>query len=124
MLFRSEDKKGGWIAGYDATASGDDDGLVKKTRDEDNYTATTEYGRTDRLEEQKRYGSNINKDSSMTHGEKIETEKEGTHKLHAYGNIGVTTTQEMIKQERKIDLFNVYDIIIEDFKMRFCILIY
>lgn len=40
------------------------------------------------------------------------------------GNIGVTTTQTMIKEEREIDLFNIYDAIIASFKNRFCLLIY
>lgn len=44
--------------------------------------------------------------------------------IHARGNIGVTTTQQMIEQERNIAKFNIYDIITEEFKMRFCILVY
>lgn len=40
------------------------------------------------------------------------------------GNIGVTTTQAMLEEERKAAVFNVYDYIIEAFKKRFCILIY
>lgn len=42
----------------------------------------------------------------------------------AFGNIGVTTTQAMIRQEREIDKFNIYDVIIEDFIKRFCLLVY
>ena len=60
----------------------------------------------------------------MTHGEQIATTNEGSHELHAHGNIGVTTTQKLIREQRDVELFNLYDIIIEDFKMRFCILIY
>ena len=45
------------------------------------------------------------------------------HRSHIHGNIGVTTTQEMIKQEREI-ILNLYNVIIDDFKNRFCILIY
>lgn len=45
-------------------------------------------------------------------------------KGHAYGNIGVTTTQQMIEQERETVKFNIIDYIIESFKNRFCILIY
>lgn len=45
------------------------------------------------------------------------------HSAHLHGNIGVTTTQEMIEQERKA-ILNLYNVIIEDFKNRFCILIY
>lgn len=41
-----------------------------------------------------------------------------------HGNIGVTTTQAMIKEEREAAVFNMYDYIIEAFKKRFCLLIY
>jgi len=40
------------------------------------------------------------------------------------GNIGVTTTQQMIDQERKSVEFNIYDYIIASFKMRYCITVY
>lgn len=42
----------------------------------------------------------------------------------AYGNIGVTTTQQMIEEERRIVKFNINDYIIDSFKRRFCLLIY
>jgi hypothetical protein len=113
-----------WIAAYDSLPSGDDDGLVKESREEGTGSATTQYGKTESSNETKNYGETISKTGGITHGERITDSKEGTHTLHAHGNIGVTTTQNMIRQERQIDLFNVYDIIIEDFKMRFCILVY
>lgn len=40
------------------------------------------------------------------------------------GNIGVTTTQAMIEEERKVALANVYDLIANDFMRTFCIMIY
>lgn len=40
------------------------------------------------------------------------------------GNIGITTTQQMIKEEREIAEFNLYDLIIDEFKQRFCIMVY
>lgn len=40
------------------------------------------------------------------------------------GNIGVTMTQQMIEAERNLVKFNIYDVIIESFKQRFCLLIY
>lgn len=43
---------------------------------------------------------------------------------NTYGNIGVTTTQQMIEQERNTVKFNIYDYIITEFKKRFCIMIY
>lgn len=40
------------------------------------------------------------------------------------GNIGVTTTQQMIEAERNIDQFNIYDYIVNNFKNAFCVLVY
>ena len=170
------DTKGHWIAGFDSVASVQDDGLVKQTRDQDDATTTTAYGKTEsdngskttnfgktesgsdataygktesgtgskttnfgktesesdttaygkteNVTEQRTYGQTIQKAGNMTHGEQIATTNAGSHEIHAHGNIGVTTTQKLIREQRDIDLFNLYDIIIEDFKMRFCILIY
>lgn len=108
----AERKDEHYIAGYDSVASGENDGLVKQTRDESEGTTTATYGST--------YTNN----GGVTYGKTINESNQGVHSLHAHGNIGVTTTQNMIKQERQIDLFNIYDIIIQDFKMRFCILVY
>ena len=41
-----------------------------------------------------------------------------------YGNIGVTMTQQLIQEERKLVEFNIYDYIIRSFKKRFCLLLY
>lgn len=46
------------------------------------------------------------------------------HDFHAFGNIGVTTTQEMIQKQREVVQFNLIDYIVEDFKKEFCILVY
>lgn len=40
------------------------------------------------------------------------------------GNIGVTTTQEMIRQERDIADFNIYAFIADSFRKRFCLMVY
>ena len=40
------------------------------------------------------------------------------------GNIGVTTTQQMLEQEREIAEFNMINYIAQSFKQRFCLLIY
>ena len=40
------------------------------------------------------------------------------------GNIGITTTQQMIKEEREVSTFNIYKYIADDFKKEFCVLIY
>ena len=40
------------------------------------------------------------------------------------GNQGLTSTQQLIKEEREVSLFSLYDIIISEFKTRFCLLVY
>lgn len=132
------DTKGHWIAGFNSQPSGNDDGLVKQTRDQDDATTTTTYGRTEdgtgsrttnfgkteTNKDETTYGKTESVQETRTYGQEIETTNEGEHELHAHGNIGVTTTQKLIREQREVDLFNLYDIIIEDFKMRFCILVY
>lgn len=45
--------------------------------------------------------------------------------IRAYGNIGVTTSQQMLESELKLrSNYNIYDLIINDFKNRFCVLVY
>ena len=118
---------GHWIAGFDSQpVSAEDDGLVKQTRDQNDGTTTTTYGRTEEGAGTKTttFGKTIGRTEGLAHGEQIASTNEGEHELHAHGNIGVTTTQKLIREQRQVDLFNLYDIIIEDFKMRFCILVY
>lgn len=46
------------------------------------------------------------------------------HDFHAYGNIGVTTTQQLIKEQREIIDTSMYEFIIGRFKRRFCLEVY
>lgn len=48
----------------------------------------------------------------------------GTYKSRVHGNIGVTTTQQMIQQERESVQFCMTQFIIDDFISRFCIGVY
>ena len=66
-----------------------------------------------------------NESSAESSGEtQSSANRTATHSGRAYGNIGVTTTQQMIEQERSISLFDIDQIIIDDFKKTFCLLIY
>lgn len=40
------------------------------------------------------------------------------------GNIGITTTQQMIREERDVALFNTIEFITTSFKKRFCVMVY
>ena len=46
------------------------------------------------------------------------------HRFHAEGNIGVTSTQELIEQQRKVSEFDIYQYIAQDFKAQFCVMVY
>ena len=52
------------------------------------------------------------------------TTDKGTIIHEENGNIGVTTTQQMIKEQRDIVAFNLYETIAEEFKNEFCIQLY
>ena len=118
---KTESDNGTKTTTFGKTESGSDATAYGKTESSSDATA---YGKTENVTEQKTYGQTITEAGNMTHGERIATSSEGSHELHAHGNIGVTTTQKLIREQRAIELFNLYDIIIEDFKMRFCILVY
>lgn len=45
-------------------------------------------------------------------------------KGRAHGNIGVTTSQQMIDAERDVAQYNISDVIINSFKNRFCLQVY
>lgn len=71
------------------------------------------------------YGSKMTDSYNNILTESGTDEREMSHQLRAYGNIGVTTSQQMLTSE--IELwggFNLYDYIIREFKKEFCILIY
>lgn len=92
-------------------------------------TVTDDTGRTntDRSENTKT-NSSANTDASTTnntnfkHDEKENIDREYTRTEQ--GNIGITTTQQMINEEREVDKFNLMDYIINRFKQRFCLLVY
>ena len=91
------------VAGYN------DSGLVRQAEDD-----TSEVG-SDRAER------NIN-NSTVTAGEGLE---HGTRKGRIHGNIGVTTSQQMLQAELNIaPELNIVQYIAKSFKMRFCVLVY
>lgn len=50
-----------------------------------------------------------------------EHDEEIKHTARLYGNIGVTTTQQMIDEERKIVNYSVEEIIADEYRDRFCL---
>lgn len=101
------------ITGYDSNTlvPHDSSALVHGTSEvtDNDVSNSTTYGRTD----------------TFTHGETINHGGTTERTVEAYGNIGVTTSQEMLTQEMEVaKIINVMNIIIDSFKSRFCIMVY
>lgn len=61
-----------------------------------------------------------------TENENVNGGRNGRHTRtgRAHGNIGVTTSQQMIQSERDLVVFNLYDVIAESFVENFCLMVY
>lgn len=97
------------VGAFDSTAAKPYEDKEKETVDSD---STTTYGKKNKNE------------TTYGHTNANTYNKDDVETVRAYGNIGVTTTQQMIEQERNISKFNLYDIITEEFKLKFCIMVY
>ena len=108
-----DDRTDNNITGYDSNT------LVPNTEQEVYYGKTIDT--TTEADQTTTYG----KTDIFQHGEKIEHGGTTERTVLAYGNIGVTTSQEMLTQEMEIaKIINVMQIIIDSFKNRFCIMVY
>lgn len=56
--------------------------------------------------------------------ESLDRKRDNLRTGRAFGNIGVTTTQQMIQQERETVTFNMYKVITDSFVDRFCLMVY
>ena len=90
-----------------------------------NTTDTTTFGKIDTLQHNTTDTTTYGKTDTFRHGEKIEHEGSSERSVLAFGNIGVTTSQDMLTQEIEIaKIVQVVPIIIESFKNRFCLMVY
>ena len=96
---------------------------LKTTRTYTNYAEVESYGLPDDISNPTESETIRNKNLS---GERTDNYFDDTTTINSriHGNIGVTTTQQMIQQERDIVQFDVINYIVEDYKKEFCILVY
>lgn len=78
----------------------------------------TDYNGTDT------FGHTGRQDLDRTYDEKTSDTGTIKHEKTEQGNIGVTSTQSLIKEQRDVVAFNVMDVIIKDFIQRFCLGVY
>lgn len=69
------------------------------------------------------YEKNVSSGSSSGSGSDHGSFNEG-HNLRAYGNIGVTTSQQMLEAEWEVDKLNIFTSIADMFCDEFCIQVY
>lgn len=110
---------------------------IKHTKDEtttytDNASSTTSGTNTNKgvaFNSESAETREIDESSgNMTSSDNSTTRDAGTNnedrELISQGNQGVTSTQQLIKEQREVSEFSLYDIIISEFKTRFCLLVY
>jgi len=94
----------------------------KTTESGQNNSTDSEAISTQSTNEQSGSGEN-NRD--VKGDNKYETDNNLSHNAHLYGNIGVTTSQQMLESEIKLrQNINIYDVIAEIFFKELCIYIY
>ena len=83
-------------------------------------------GLSDHAKEISNNNTNSNGSGSTTENESGTSKIDSTHTRtgRTHGNIGVTTSQQMIQSEREVAMFNIYDIIAESFVENFCLMVY
>lgn len=78
--------------------------------------------RTDNLNQQRTDNLNQLRTDDLSH-ERTDNLTD-THRLRAYGNIGVTTSQQMLQSELDVQRWNIYEQIADMFIQEFCLMIY
>lgn len=117
----------------ESSTSGSDSQTVTGTRDSTDelkvsaFDSSTYNNREQRTvdEDTSTQASSEGSANSSRTGTSVSQNEEGrTYERTERGNIGVVTTQSMIREEREISDFSIYDVIVQDFKERFCVIVY
>lgn len=103
----------------DDVGSVTDTGTVKNTGDVKNTGTTSEAQNTSGATEYEDSSDNTSKRD-------LERANSDDHHefIRAFGNIGITSAQDMLSQQRAVVQFNLYDLIIKQFAQEFLLLVY
>lgn len=125
------------IANYDRTEHVVETTEGSTTGSSSGESSTTSSGSSSTTSKKTAYNSNTFVDSGKTESQGQQTdnssdsaetsqERSDSRTLDSTvkGNIGTTTTQQMIQAQRDIVAFNIVDYIINDFTKRFCVGVY
>lgn len=109
------------VAGFDSNTLLDHDSSALQH----GHTETTTFGKKEELTHGHVETVAMGHSETLTHGEQIKDDSEITRTSRIHGNIGVTTSQQMLEQELEVaPKLNIMNVIIESFKNRFCLLVY
>ena len=114
------------------------DGTRTHTETEDKSSERDETVADSTASTSNNFGAGFNTTSGLTNRERDTVQNSGQVKTDddlkestkreskdvEQGNIGVTSTQQLIKEEREVADINIYSIIAKDFKHKFCIQVY
>lgn len=142
----------GQVTGFNASTFADDNktinsssGTTSGSRDRSQTVTNTRSGGSDTQEERSETGSSTDtakrdrdmqssgsvdststrdRDQSFSRSRNADTSDTHTRKLRAFGNIGVTRTQEMITDELELRMMDIYRIIIDELRSYFCLRVY
>ena len=98
-------------------------------RDITNDATTTDDGHNDRDVAGYNENTTLVKESKLTNYNSNVVDQDANdyleHEGHIYGNIGVTTSQQMVTAEMELRAtYNMYQIIANSFKKTFCVMVY
>lgn len=102
------------------TAGFNSSGYVNKEKSTVNHY----YGDSETVSVSRTVTDTGNEEGSTTESGTTSGEETEEYTRTEQGNIGLTSTQQLIKEEREIVQFEIDDFIINDFKKQFCILVY
>ena len=114
------------------------DGVRTHTEEENKSSERDETVADSTASTSNNFGAGFNTTSGLTNRERDTVQNSGQVKTDddlkestkreskdiEQGNIGVTSTQQLIKEEREVADINIYSIIAKDFKHKFCIQVY
>lgn len=108
-------------AGFNSAASN----VPDKQQESSEESTTESSGESSTEGSEENSAESSEKNSAESSGEtQSSVSRTAKRRGRAYGNIGVTTTQQMIEEERRISEFDIDHVIIQEFKKTFCLLIY
>ena len=117
------DRHEAWTDHTEGTGSSDSTGTVSTTTSDTSELTKSAYNESGYSPYEKTL-NNGTLGSSTTDGTDTEMENDSTHNGRIHGNIGVTTSQQMLQAELDLGYWNVYEKITELFLQEFTIPVY